>query len=107
MGNSNKKNKIQKFENNSLIIQNNYLDPTIVFNNKLTEYSPFYSNFYYFCQWMTYFNFYKNYYKYYNENYENINNPDYPNLQIMKNCPNDFNVFRTVKAIDNLKKRKI
>ena len=34
MGNSNKKNKIQKFENNSLIIQNNYLDPTIVFNNK-------------------------------------------------------------------------
>jgi hypothetical protein len=56
---------------------------------------------------MTYFNFYTNYYIDYNENYENINNPDYPNLQIMKNCPNDFNVFRTVKAIDNLKKRKI
>ena len=106
MGNSNKKNKIQNFENNSLIIQNNYLDPTIVFNNKLTEYSPFYSNFYYFCQWMTYFNFYKNYYKYYNENYENINNPDFPNLQTMKNGPNDFNVFRIIKAIDNLKVAK-
>ena len=106
MGNSNKKNKNQNFQNNSLIVQNNYLDPTIVFNNKLTEYSPFYSNFYYFCQWITYFNFYTNYYLDYNENYDNSNNPDFPNLQIMKNGPNDFNVFRIIKAIDNLKKEK-
>ena len=86
MGNKQKNQQIEETEQ--------FISPSNVFNSKLTEYTPFYSNFYYFCQWMAKFNFYTNFVP--KEN-------DITHLVIMKNGPNDFNVFKIIKAIDKLK----
>jgi hypothetical protein len=86
MGNKHKEQQIEETEQ--------FYSPSNVFNSKLTQYTPFYSNFYYFCQWMAKFNFYVNFIP--KEN-------DITHLVIMKNGPNDFNVFKIIKAIDKLK----
>ena len=86
MGNKHKEQQIEETEQ--------FYSPSNVFNSKLTQYTPFYSNFYYFCQWMAKFNFYTNFVP--KEN-------DITHLVIMKNGPNDFNVFKIIKAIDKLK----
>ena len=86
MGNKHKEQQIEETEQ--------FYSPSNVFNSNLTQYTPFYSNFYYFCQWMAKFNFYINFIP--KEN-------DITHLVIMKNGPNDFNVFKIIKAIDKLK----
>ena len=86
MGNKHNEQQIEETEQ--------FFSPSNVFNSKLTQYTPFYSNFYYFCQWMAKFNFYINFIP--KEN-------DITHLVIMKNGPNDFNVFKIIKAIDKLK----
>ena len=86
MGNKHNEQQIEETEQ--------FFSPSNVFNSKLTQYTPFYSNFYYFCQWMAKFNFYVNFIP--KEN-------DITHLVIMKNGPNDFNVFKIIKAIDKLK----
>ena len=86
MGNKHKEQQIEETEQ--------FYSPSNVFNSNLTQYTPFYSNFYYFCQWMAKFNFYVNFIP--KEN-------DITHLVIMKNGPNDFNVFKIIKAIDKLK----
>ena len=70
---------------------------------KSKNYTPAYSNFYYFTEWLTNFNFYTTIHTLYTQ--EDESSSDMFNIVIMKNGPNDFNVFKVIKAIDQLENK--
>lgn len=73
-----------------------------IFNTEVKSYTPAYSNFYYFTEWMTNFEFYKTIKTYEHKDNEQCIMYD---IILMKDGPNDFNVFKLIKAIDKLENK--
>ena len=96
MGNKSDKKK----ENESLGKQSKF---NILLLPKSKNYTPAYSNFYYFTEWLTNFNFYTTIHTLYSQEDEASSNMFH--IVIMKNGPNDFNVFKVIKAIDQLENK--
>lgn len=96
MGNKSDKKK----ENESLTKQSK---SNILLLPKSQNYTPAYSNFYYFTEWLTNFNFYTTIHTLYSQ--EEEASSDMFHIVIMKNGPNDFNVFKVIKAIDQLENK--
>ena len=96
MGNKSDKKK----ENESLGKQSK---SNILLLPKSKNYTPAYSNFYYFTEWLTNFNFYTTIHTLYSQEDEASSNMFH--IVIMKNGPNDFNVFKVIKAIDQLENK--
>lgn len=72
------------------------------FTPQVKNYIPAYSNFYYFTEWMTNFEFYKTVHTFEHKDNEQCIMYD---IILMKNGPNDFNVFKLIKAIDKLENK--
>ena len=73
-----------------------------IFTPEVKNYIPAYSNFYYFTEWMTNFEFYKTVHTFEHKDNEQCIMYD---IILMKNGPNDFNVFKLIKAIDKLENK--
>lgn len=73
-----------------------------IFNQQVNNYTPAYSNFYYFTEWMTNFEFYKKVHTFEHKDNEQCIMYD---IFLMKDGPNDFNVFKLIKAIDKLENK--